>query len=245
MVGGFDVFKALERAQTEHGKRTPQISAAARGRRDEAAPVDGPKKVASNIGRTVMPPKHKLVCFDCGYSFEITGNVDSILCPRCRVDISLRDEKIEGEWSGDLKTGGTVVIGPDGVLKSGEIIAKEVWLDGRIEGGSIKAYHRLVIANGRSYRRDMIESPSICVAADTELDLNSAAEFKEVEVAGVLSAEELSVSELLTVRSGGLLRGRVSARRMIVETGGGLVGELAVGSVSADGDPAVDLRSES
>jgi len=232
MVGGFDVFKALERAQSEHGRQAPQLAEPARPEDKEPAPAAGLKKVASNIGRTVMPPKHELVCFDCGYAFEITGNVDSILCPRCRVDISLRDEIIDGEWSEDLKTGGTVEIGPEGVLKSGEIIAKEVLLGGRIEGGSITAYQRLIIANGAAYRRDMIETPAIRIAVGAALELDAAAEFREVDIAGRLAVGDLLVTELLTVRSGALLSGKVSARRMVIETGGGLHGELRVGSSS-------------
>lgn len=223
MVGGFDVFKALDRARKEAARRKGG------GRREPSSDREkqtdssaGPGKVASHIGHTALPPKHKLVCFDCGYRFEISGKIESILCPKCRVDISLRDEVVAGEWEGDLKTGGTVEIKADGVIVGGEIIAKEVVFDGRIEGGSINAYDRLLFGSGASYDPDLIETPNLGIAAGTALKLTGGQSFKSVWIAGALECDELEVAETIEIEAGGLFKGKLRARNLIVADGGGL-----------------------
>ncbi len=229
MVGGFDVFKALERSQQEHVKG--RVSSA-KGKRDQQQSTQrsdsATKKVASHIGHTALPPKHKLVCFECSYKFEITGKIESIDCPRCRVPISLRDVVIDGEWSEDIKTGGTVTITANGIIKDCEVIAKQVFLAGKVSGASINAYQRLKLNPGGVYDSESIEAKALDVSAGFELELDDCEFFSEVDISGSLRATDLTVESLLTVRCSGSLSGKAKSRRLVVEEGGGLLAEVDI-----------------
>ncbi len=74
IIGGFDVFKAAQRAAQENREiaRRP-------GEVKQDAPLGGDKdaasgkKIATHIGRTVMPTKHHIMCYECSYEFDIAG----------------------------------------------------------------------------------------------------------------------------------------------------------------------------
>ncbi len=229
MVGGFDVFKALERSQQEHTRRRESRAKSESGQTDSAQKPDSDfKKVASHIGHTALPPKHKLVCFECSYKFEITGKIESIDCPRCRVSISLRDVVVDGEWSEDIKTGGTVTITASGVIKDCEVIAKDVMFSGKLAGGSINAYRRLILNPGGAYDPEWIETKSLKISEGAELELKDCEFFHELDIHGSLYAADLTVETLLKVRCTGSLSGKVKSRRLVFEEGGGLLAEVDI-----------------
>jgi hypothetical protein len=71
VVDGFNVYKAAQRAA--HEKKPPATPEAA----PAPAAAEAPKKIGSHIGRTVLPSKHDVTCYECGYDFQLTGAVKS------------------------------------------------------------------------------------------------------------------------------------------------------------------------
>lgn len=229
IVGGFDVFKALERSQQGHVKRRVSRSGADPDPLNSVNTEDfDGKRVASNIGRTAMPPKHRLVCFECSYKFEITGKIEAIDCPRCRVSISLRDVVVDQEWSEDIKTGGAVTVTSDGIVKDCEVIAKDVIFSGRVLGGSIIAYDRLKLNPEGVYDPESIEAKVLEISEGTQLELSDCEFFSELDIYGSLYAADLTVEDLLTIRRAGALSGRATSKRLVVEEGGGLLAEVNI-----------------
>jgi len=229
MVEGFEVFKALNLTQQESLRRGKSAKDSAASKGDSAEGAGKPRKIASHIGHTAMPPKHELACFECGFNFQITGKIDSIECPRCKVPISLRDVTIDSEWFDDIKTGGTILITANAVVKNSELIAKEIVLDGKIEDGSVNAYQRLILMPNGFFDEELITARDLIVESKTSLTLEKAAHFQNVDIGGSLTARELEVDCLLSVRTGGIFSGKVQARRFRLDEGGGLKARLKIG----------------
>lgn len=235
LVGGYEVFKALNQAQQKAAKRGGKRRDSSNGRGSDSGSGKSRQKsgMASNIGHTALPPKHRLVCFECGYKFEITGHTESIQCPKCRVEISLRDVTIDKNWTESIKTGGSIEIKKGAVIKGGELIAKNVLLNGRLEGGSINAYNRLIVQADGVYDEERIEAMDLLIEPDATVKIKNTAHFENLHISGTLSAKKVCVAELISVGRGALLSGTFEAKRLQLEEGGGLKAKVKIQGISS------------
>jgi hypothetical protein len=60
------------------------------------------KKIGSHIGKTTMPTRHEVVCYECGFFFQMTGRPKSTFCPKCKANLTFSDLSIETAWSESL-----------------------------------------------------------------------------------------------------------------------------------------------
>jgi len=229
LVGGYDVFKALSHGQGRVSKGVKTTEKESRS----ASPVGAGEKRnptgATRIGRTTQPPRHKLTCFECGYKFEMAGKTDSIGCPKCRVDILLRDVTIDEQWDQDIKTGGTIEIKRGGVIKRGELVAKVIIMDGRIENGVLNAYQDFILKPNGEYNESRIETPNLIIEPHAKIVLKKESRFESVNVGGSLHAKKLCVDTMISVKAGGLLSGGpVTAEHFQLEAGGGLKASMNI-----------------
>lgn len=184
-------------------------------------------KNAARIGHTALPSRNEIHCYECGYSFLATGRVHALLCPKCRKTLDQADYTIDAECTEAIRTTGSIRLAAGGVLKAGALIARDIELAGRVEGGTVKAHRRLEIRAGAVFDPDLLAAQDLAVSAGAQFRFRGKRIFRQVDVAGVLEGE-LAVSGRIHVRAGGHLCGRIHGAHLVVEEGGGLTATLEI-----------------
>ena len=226
-VGEVDGFTALKAAQRAAGKPVhPPVSPAASPAVKKEAGEDS-KKIGSHIGKTTMPTRHEVVCYECGFFFQITGRPKSTFCPKCKANLTFAEHTIETEWSEPLKTAGVITIASAGVVKAGEIIATDIVVEGRVEGGVLNASRFLEVRPGAVISEQSMKSRDLRIAAGAELELKAAADYRNVEITGSLKAR-LKASGWVKIGPSGSFTGELTGQHLAVEEGGGLRGRLSI-----------------
>ncbi len=228
IIGGFDVFKAAQRAAREKtgAPNRPEESTGAAPEGPAAAP-----RIGSHIGRTVLPTKHHVMCYECSYEFTVTGKVKSTFCPKCRTNLTFQDVSVDAEHAGDLKTAGTIRIGPEGVVREGEIFANFIVLEGAVEGGSLFAFRELTLGPDARFDLASVQARDLKIAAGATYQFDEC-RYHHIDVHGELTAH-VQATGTVTVRASGCIRGEVNGAHLVVEEGGGLLAQLHI-------DPALD-----
>lgn len=222
-VDGFSLVRAVRHAKAEGHEPKPSAPAATPSA-DAPPPAE---KAPARIGRTALPSKNEIFCYNCGYTFQITGKVQTLYCAKCRTILEKKDFEVDGESSADLTTTGNIRVGPNAVLKGGTLIARDVILAGRMEGGHIKAFRRIELEPGATWIQEDITASDLRVAAGLVVDWKGKVLFRNVDVYGELKVD-LACSGLLSVFPGGHFRGKLQGAHLMVEEGGGLNGEFRV-----------------
>lgn len=223
-VDGLSLVRAARHART--------------GTTDAAPPVKAPppkkppkseegKNPAARIGHTAMPTRNEIHCYECGYEFKSAGRAQSLRCPKCRATLDQTEYTIDSECTDSIRTTSNIRIVPGGVLKSGALIGRDIFLGGRIEGGTVKAHRRLEILPGAQFDQDLLSTQDLTVAAGAKCVFRGKRLFRQVEVAGELRGQ-IAATGLITVKRGGHLKGRVHGAHLTVEEGGGLTAELEI-----------------
>jgi len=220
VVDGFMVVRMVR-----HAKGGEPEPAAPPVPKKELPPPGEEKK--AHIGHTVLPTRHAIRCYECGYEFTLTARSPKTYCPKCRTILEWKDVLIQGEWSEPVKTAGTIRVGPQGVVKTGLLIATDIIFEGRLEGGDLEAFRWLEVGPGAVYDPLHMKALSLRVAAGAEVKLKGKAGFRDVDILGRLEAR-LQATGLVTVRAGGLLAGEMEGSHLVVEEGGGLRARLKI-----------------
>ncbi len=186
-----------------------------------------------------MPTKQDIYCYSCGYVFPTTGKLPKLFCPKCRTLLEQGDHVLEGSVAGPVETTGTIRVAAGAVLTSGMLVARDIVLEGRVEGGGLKAYRWLEIGAEAVFDQDLMSGQDLRVAAGARVKFKGRMLFRNLEVAGELHANVVA-SGHVTVRPGGHFRGRLQGAHLSVEEGGGLTAELHV----AQPEPAAAGRKK-
>lgn len=222
-VDGFSLVRAVRHAKQEGHEVKPSAPA-------EPPSANAPpsaEKAPARIGRTALPSKNEIFCYNCGYTFQVTGKVQTLYCAKCRTILEKKDFEVDGESTADITTTGNIKVGPNAVLKGGTLTARDVILAGRMEGGRIKAFRRIELEPGSSWVQEDITASDLRVAAGLNVDWKGKVLFRNVDVHGELNVD-LACSGLLSVFPGGHFRGKLQGAHLMVEEGGGLNGEFRV-----------------
>lgn len=221
IVDGFNVYKAAQRAQGETRVQPPAPTAS-----PKAAPPDQPARIGAHIGRTVLPTRHNIICYECAYEFQLTGKAATTFCPKCRKSLQLGDHTVDGVWTEELKTAGTVHITKDGCVKSGQIHANSVILEGTVDKGTLNAFQWLELRGAALFDPAKMVSRDLRIGCGMTLIVPDIA-YRNVDVRGVLKSRIVATG-LVTVRASGLIEGEVSAPRLVVEEGGGVRAQVRI-----------------
>lgn len=223
-MDGLSVVRALRHAQ-EAGHEKPAPSAPAEPPPPVKPPAGDGK--AARIGRTALPTKHEIICYECGYAFQSTGHTHNLRCSKCRKVLDQADYTIDTECREPVRTTGNIRLAASGVLLSGALIGRDVTLAGRIEGGTVKANRRLELEAGSVFDPDLLTSLDLKIGPGLALKLKGKKMYRHVEVCGELDAH-LAASGVITVRAGGHLKGLVLGHHLVVEDGGGLTARAEI-----------------
>jgi hypothetical protein len=223
-MDGLSVVRAMRHAK-EAGHEKPAPSAPAEPPPAKPPPGDGK---AARIGRTALPTKHEIICYECGYAFQSTGHVHNLRCSKCKKLLDQADYTIDTECREPVRTTGNIRLAASGVLISGALVGRDVTLAGRIEGGTVKANRRLELEAGAVFDPDLLTAPDLKIGCGLSLTLKGKKMYRHVEVCGELDAQ-LAASGVVTVRAGGHLKGLLLGHHLVVEEGGGLTAQVEIG----------------
>jgi cytoskeletal protein CcmA (bactofilin family) len=230
VVDGYSAVKAAAHAvkPPDQPEAAPAVPAPPEGGGQQ--PPGEPPKLGSFVGRTVMPVKRVIECYECGYKFQLHGKAATTNCSKCRAILDLTDHVIDSRWAAPFKTAGVIHLTPTGVLQSGDLIANDLVLEGTIEAGTVRLLHKLEIRPGARFSEQNIQAPELVIAPGATIAFIDPAEYRDVEIFGALRAN-LTATGTVTIHAGGSFEGQLQTAHLIVEDGGGLVAEIQVGGV--------------
>lgn len=181
----------------------------------------------ARIGRTAMPTRQEIHCYECGYVFQATGRVHSLLCPKCRRTLDQSDYTIDTECTEQVRTTGNIRLSAGAVLVRGALVGRDIVLAGKVEGGTLKAHRHLLIEAGAVFDQDLIAGQDLTIGPGASCRFRGKRVLRNLEVIGELDGD-LTCSGLILVRAGGHLKGRIHGAHLCVEEGGGLTAELEI-----------------
>jgi cytoskeletal protein CcmA (bactofilin family) len=215
VVDSYTALKAAQRAVRSRAVAAPE----------PGAETDDLRKLGAQVRQAAVPSKQLIECYECGYRFQLHGRVPKTNCNKCRATLDLSDHSICARWSGALKTAGAVRVSGDGVVEAGSIICNDFILAGAVEAGIVKALRRLELCPGARFSEPNLHAADLFIAAGAHIALIEPAEYRDVEIAGVLRAS-ITASGRVIIRSGGCFVGQLRAARLRVEDGAGLIAQV-------------------
>jgi len=175
----------------------------------------------------VVPQKHEIVCYECGYAFVLQGRVQKTYCPKCRTLLEMTHHVVEDTWSGSIRTIGTIEVKRGAVIEEGELTAGSIVLRGDARKGKLRACGRLELCTGGQFNVEATEIKDVLVRKGARIKVPSRIVCRNMDVEGKLNAK-VFCEGALSVRPGGLIQGEVHAPHMVVEEGGGLKAKVFV-----------------
>ncbi|NLE42481.1 MAG: hypothetical protein GX615_11705 [Lentisphaerae bacterium] len=233
IIDGFNSVQAMKRASSRAPAR-PRVHDSA----DKAPPAEAPPPAAADAppapptragGHVVVPAKRLVICYACGYSHTISGKMHHSYCPKCRTNLNTEDVLVSGPRSEDVLTIGNVTIGPDASFASGvKVTGQNILLDGDATPlASITATEAMEIGTHAKFDAAIVNNVSgvVRIPAGNDIALDSRLSCSELEIFGTLRAS-VSVMKSARIHPGGALIGAFHGPTLLMEDGGGLVGEV-------------------
>jgi cytoskeletal protein CcmA (bactofilin family) len=190
-------------------------------------PADVPdvRKPLEHAGKTTLPTRRPIICYECGYTYQLHGRVTFTVCSKCRAKLDCTDHVIESVHRATLKTVGVVHVTTTGRVENCEVVGHDVIVAGNVAEARVTALRQLEIAVGAVFSEGKIYAPNLRVGAGAEVQFERRAEYRDVTIAGALEAT-LNATGTVRVVAGGLFRGELRTAHWIVEEGGGLCAEV-------------------
>lgn len=191
---------------------------------EKPAPASGLKqRFGDLIG--AKPKPRVAQCFECSGSHEVSSTATSSTCKACGAYIDLQDYKVNGSFSRNIKTRGTIFVGTKGDLSSSKIICSEAVLHGKMRGNLYCEGPVTIRVEGKLF--GSIEAGPVIVEKGSDVQFARPLKAASLEVHGRMSGHVASGSHIIISRSGSL-EGDVTATGFTVEKGGLYQGELTI-----------------
>ena len=171
------------------------------------------------------PKTRNAHCFECTSWHEVSSAAQSTTCKACGAYIDLQDYKINGSFSRNIKTRGTLYLGAKGDLSSSKIVCEQATIHGKMRGNLSCAGRVTIRVQGRLY--GSVEAKQVVVEKGSEVIVARPIRASSVEVHGTMSGQIISDSHVLISKTGSL-DGAVDATGFSVEKGGCFQGELTI-----------------
>jgi hypothetical protein len=238
-IDGFASVLAVRHAKRMAGRQTTQQHPPKHAQKppkqhlpkQDSSSTEAPQGVMARIAHSITPARFDVVCYECQYNFVMTGKIRETLCPKCRARLQAGDFVIDKEWYHPVRTIGTVEIIPGGVLRSIEVVARDIILAGSAEFGAINACRLLELWPGARFDITRMQLTDLIVRAGGDFIFSQPITCRDVEIEGTLNAV-LTASGSVVIRAGGVLKGEVDCAHLIVEEGAGLDAEVRAGTTS-------------
>lgn len=205
--------------------------------RDRSGPaargaVEGPAGW-SRVGHTVAPTVYGVICYECGFAFTVRGRLHAVSCPKCRKALDTETHRLEGAWSGRLRTLGMVEIAPDARLEAVEITAGRCRVAGALLSGRLTVTGLCVLAVPLDLAAVTLQTVDLAIESGTTMAFEQLA-CRDLDVAGRVDGR-FQCGGCLTVRAGGWLTGAVVAARWRVEADARIEALIQINAVTTAG----------
>ncbi len=167
----------------------------------------------------------EIICFSCHATQQISGAVESTMCPKCGSYIDLRDFKITGPFSRTIQTQGEVIITAKGDVPT-RILCGTARIEGKMRGQMVCSGTVELNMEGRVL--GSIEAQTLVVEKKAVVEFSKPLKVKALEINGKVTGEVHCDGGLVITKKGVLL-GNVHARAITIEKGGIFAGNLDIG----------------
>lgn len=186
-----------------------------------------PGKSATRIGSTILPDKHDITCYQCGYEFLLTGKITTTFCPKCREQFDITNHVIDKTRSGIIRTIGTVEIKPEGLLQNTHITAGKVIIAGDARDSVINATSVLEICPGALFNMANITIKDLLIRNRSKVNIPQKVICRNLTVEGELKGRTF-VCDSTVIKTNGYFKGKLITGRLLIEEGGGMSAELQI-----------------
>ena len=235
VVDGYTAIRAAQEA-ARHGRGDPlRPEAGKSGAEGEPKTSAGPpgSQAGTRIGRSVMPSKREIICPECGYVSEVTGKLQLFVCQGCRHRMKLDDKVLpEGDWEGEIETGGKVTVPAGTVLKGGRIVCNDLDLNGKMRGAEVRVCRKLTIASTSEMDWVRVQMKDFALGEGVKLTPGKPLDARHVELHGAFCGN-LRLTGTLTIHPTGDFSGTLRSAGLRVLEGGGLRADLDVNPAHA------------
>ena len=228
VVDGYTAIRAAQEA-ARHGRGDPlRPDAEKSGEGGDGTSAGGGVKAGTRIGRSVMPSKREIICPECGYVSEVTGKLQLFVCQGCRHRMKLDDKTLpEGDWEGEVETGGKVTVPEGTVLKGGKIVCNDLELNGKMRGVEARVCRQLTVSATSEVDWVRVQMRDLALKEGVKLTPGKPLDARHVELRGALCGN-LRLTGTLTIHPTGDFSGTLRAAGLQVHEGGGLRADLDV-----------------
>lgn len=241
VIDGFSSVQAVKRtgrtqsdAKLRHSStRLPEAEARTKAK-EKPAPAAAAPNAGAKIGHTAIPLKHEMVCYECLYAFTVSGKVHYAFCPKCKRNLDMSDHTLEGEWTTDVRTMGSIEIKPGCTVSGVLLLAQVIVVAGDVSGATLQATRRIELAPGGRVSWAKATMKDLLVRPGSELILQDPLLARTIDIAGSLSGH-VRAEDLTTIRATGIFQGELYSPRLRVEDGAAIRATLFLGSAVATG----------
>lgn len=234
VIDGFSSVQALRHAgRTSEETRTRESSTRLPERIRDDKPSDA-KATARRIGSTAMPARHELTCYECGFEFILTGRLDDTICSKCRAALKIKNYTVDGAWTQDIKTLGTIDVTAGAVVGAVSLVCGNMIIAGDVKACTIKVCRSTTLRNGAEIDMNSMTFTDLVIHPDCDLKLKEKLHCRHLEVRGRLKAD-VHAGGRVTVGTGAFFTGKIKATGLIVEDEAGLKADLNVSPAPKNG----------
>ncbi|MFT5240407.1 MAG: cytoskeletal protein CcmA (bactofilin family) [Kiritimatiellia bacterium] len=225
VIDGFSSLQAVKRTGkgTEEAKFR-ESSSRLPDRKPDTPPEKDPL-AAKRIGSTVMPARHNLTCYECGFEFVLTGRLEDTYCAKCRKSLKAGHHTISGEWTVDVKTLGTIDVKPSARADGVTLVCGNLVIAGDVSTCNITVCRTATFCAGAIFDLDRIQFCDVEIGENYTLSLDHKLACRHVNVKGRLQADA-TLSGRMSVACGGAFEGKLSAIGLTIEDGASLCADL-------------------
>ncbi len=171
------------------------------------APASG--LMAKFEGLLSTKPKSRVAqCFECSSAHEVSSTATSSTCKACGAYIDLQDYKINGSFSRNIKTRGTVYLGSKGDLSSSKVVCDHATIHGKMRGNLHCTGRVTVKVQGRLF--GTVEAGELLVEKGSEVVFSRPIKAVTAEIHGHMSGQIVSRDARDDLQDGPARRGRGS-----------------------------------
>jgi cytoskeletal protein CcmA (bactofilin family)/endogenous inhibitor of DNA gyrase (YacG/DUF329 family) len=198
------------------------------GRAKAAAPSksEGSPGLMDRLNRMLHGEKVRQInCLYCNAAQKVSSLASSGSCVQCGHYLDFRDFKIDGNFSKNIETHGTITVAKTGELTSPRVACASAVVNGKLNGNLVCTTTAHVRTRGRML--GSIEARELIIDKQAEVEFLRPLHVGRAEINGKISARIFADS--VKINKHGALEGAVTAKSIQIERGGIFHGDLIIG----------------